>query len=78
MPAISAWQRSIHAAAFRRSWAISSEVLPSPSRVAFLPANVCQRWITTSTYFASSSRPRQVRSVSSAAASVVPLPRNGS
>jgi hypothetical protein len=38
----------------------------------------CHLVITTSTYFGSSSMPTQTRSVSSAAASVVPLPRNGS
>ena len=38
MSAISRRQRAIHAAAFRRSSAISSNVRPSPSSVAFLPA----------------------------------------
>jgi len=54
------------------------KVHPSPSGLAFFPLSVCQRCTTTSTYFGSSSRPQQTRSVNSAAASVVPLPRNGS
>ena len=36
-------QRAIHAGSFRRSAAISSNVRPSPSSVAFLPVSVCQR-----------------------------------
>jgi hypothetical protein len=42
------------------------------------PLRVCQRWTIKSTYFASSCTPRQRRSVSSAAASVVLDPRKGS
>ena len=38
---------------------------------------VTQRWTTTSAYLGSISSPQQTRSVT-AAASVVPLPRNGS
>ena len=55
-----------------------SNVRPSPSSLAFLPVRDCHLATTTSMYFGSSSSPRQTRSVSSAAASVVPLPRNGS
>jgi hypothetical protein len=47
----------LHAAAFRRSSAISSKERPSPSSVAFLQASVCQRCVITSTYFGSSSMP---------------------
>ena len=60
------------------SGAICSKVRPSASRVAFLPLNCSHRCTMTSTYLGSSSIPQQVRSVSSAAASVVPLPKNGS
>jgi len=57
MAAISWRQRAIHAAAFCRSCLISSNVRPSPSSVAFLPVNCCQRCTITSTYFGSSSSP---------------------
>src|SRR5581483_10074057 len=40
-----------------RSAATSPNVRPSPSRIALLPDSCCQRWITTSTYFGSSSIP---------------------
>src|ERR1700722_11167229 len=69
---------AIHAATPTRSALICSNVRPSPSSVASLPTRDCHLVTTTSTYFGSSSMPRQTRSVSSAAASVVPLPRNGS
>src|SRR5262249_19915497 len=68
----------VHATAFSRSALSSSNVRPAPSRVAFRPLSVCQRCKITSTYFGSNSIPQQTRSVSSAAASVVPLPRKGS
>src|ERR1019366_260315 len=55
-----------------------SKVAPLPSSVASLPVRSCQRCTTTSTYLGSSSMPKQTRPVISAAASVVPLPRNGS
>ena len=65
--AISRRQRAIHSAPFRRSSAISSNVRPSPSSLAFLPLSVCKRCTTTSTYFGSSSIPQQTRSGSAAA-----------
>jgi hypothetical protein len=46
--------------------------------LAFFPLSVCHLLTTTSTYLGSSSMPRQTRSVSSAAARVVPLPKKGS
>jgi hypothetical protein len=69
MAAISRRQRAIHTLAFL-SAATSSNARPSPSSLAFLPLSVSHRWTITSTYLASNSRPRQMRSVSSAAASV--------
>ena len=57
MAAISRRQRVIHAGSSRPLVAISSNVHPSPSSLAFLPLNVCQRCTITSTYFGSSSRP---------------------
>jgi len=73
-PAISR-QRAIHLSL--RSTAICSNVRPSASSVAFLPLNCSHRCTITSMYLGSSSRPQHMRSVSSAAANVVPLPRNG-
>jgi hypothetical protein len=75
-PAISRRQRAIHFSL--RAMVTCSNVRPSPSSVAFFPARSCQRWTMTSTYFGSNSILQQTRSVSSAAAGVVPLPRNGS
>ena len=54
------------------------EGAPVAVQFGFLPESVCHRWMITSTYFGSSSMPRQTRSVRSAAARVVPLPRKGS
>src|SRR5829696_1727211 len=50
----------------------------APSRVAFLLVRFCHRSTITSQYLASSSEPQQSLPVTSAAASVVPLPRKGS
>ena len=58
--------------------ATSANVSPVSSRVASAPANDCQRWTATSTYFGSSSTSRARRPVRSAAIIVVPDPPNGS
>ena len=55
MAAISRRQRSIHAATGLRSAAIPAKVRPSPSSVASLPLNSCQRRTMTSQYFGSNS-----------------------
>src|SRR5260370_461714 len=61
--------------AFRRDLL---ERAPIALEFGLLPDSVCQRCTITSTYFGSSSIPQHTRSVSSAAANVVPLPRKGS
>src|SRR4051812_16408546 len=61
-----------------RSVEIASNERPSPSSTACLPVCCCHRLTVTSTYLGSISIPQHTRPVSSAAASVVPLPRNGS
>ena len=50
-------RQATHAAILMRSWRTASNVRPSPSSVAFLPLNSCQRSTTTSAYLGSSSRP---------------------
>ncbi len=76
--AISRRHRSIHAAT-AHSFGLHLLERPAVSlERRLLPVRFCQRSTTTSTYFGSSSMPQQTRSVISAAASVVPLPRKGS
>ena len=51
------FRQALHAAILTRSCATASNVRPSPSSVACLPVNPCQRWTTTSAYLGSSSSP---------------------
>src|ERR1019366_1728867 len=76
--AISARQRAIHAASFWRSAAISSNVLPSSSSLAFWPVYSWYRRQITSAYLASNSISRLARPSRSHAISVEPDPPNRS
>ena len=61
----------------RRAFTLA-KVSPFSANVASAPANDCQRWTATSTYFGSSSTTRARRPSRSAATIVVPDPPNGS
>src|SRR5512134_746033 len=70
--------RLFHAARGRRSAAMSSNVRPSPSRVACLFVAVCQRFTATSTYCGLISIAKTRRPVVSPAMICEPEPLKGS